>query len=122
MNVTSNCHLPVSATLNNFLPMKSCSNAKFMQMRRCIAAMLAGLGLALCVQAQDTNFNFQATQAAADKGDAKAQYELARYYAKGMGVPKDDVKAAQYLRQSADQGYADAQVMFGSCYGRGQGV
>ena len=72
--------------------MKSNPNAKFMKMRRCIAAMLAGLGLAFCVQAQDTNLNFQATQAAADKGDAKAQYELARCYAKGMGVPKDYFK------------------------------
>ena len=80
--MTPNCHLPDCLGANNYLPMKSKTNAKSAKLKRFIAAMLAGFGLTLCVQAQDTNFNFQTAQAAADKGDAKAQFELARYYAK----------------------------------------
>jgi hypothetical protein len=78
--------------------------------------------LALHAQAQNTNLDFQATQTAADKGDAKSQYALAGFYAKGTGVVRDYAKAAEYLRKAADQGYAPAEVALGSLYGRGRGV
>src|SRR5450631_1465699 len=86
------------------------------------ASMMLVLGLALCVQAQDTNFNFQTTLAAADKGDAKAQIELGRYYANDIGTNRDYSKAVQYMRLAADQGDAVAQMELGSYYGRGKGV
>jgi TPR repeat protein len=89
---------------------------------RLIATMFLAMGLTLEVQAQDTNVNLQATIAAANKGDAKAQYQLGRDLLKGIGVNKDYAKAAQYFRLAADQGYADAEVTLGSLYGRGQGV
>ena len=91
------------------------------------AIRLTVVALALCslapnLPAQGTNLDFQATQAAADKGDAKAQFEVARDYSKGIGVNKDRVKAAKYARQAADQGNADAEILLGSFYGRGMGV
>lgn len=84
--------------------------------------MLVFFGLALRVHAQDTNFNFQTVQTAADKGNAKAQYELGRYYANGIGINRDYAKAVKYMRQAADQGDALAQMELGSYYGRGIGV
>jgi TPR repeat protein len=79
-------------------------------------------GLPGKVQAQRTNFNFQASQAAADKGDAKAEYDLARAYEKGLGVARDPARAVTYMRQSADQGYAAAEGELGYFYGTGFGV
>lgn len=70
------------------------------------------------VLAQDPNFDFQAIQVAADKGDARAQYALGNHYEK----IQSDVKAAEYWRKSAEQGYAPAQTALGSAYGRAVGV
>ena len=82
------------------------------------AILIPGLSVAM----QETNTDFQATRLAADKGDAKAQFELARCYARGIGVQTDRAKAVQYMRQSADQGYTDAEAMPSYFYGRGWGV
>ncbi|MGC9944148.1 MAG: SEL1-like repeat protein [Verrucomicrobiota bacterium] len=91
--------------------------------RRWVVSLLAFWLLTLCLQAQDTNFNFQATQAAADKGDPTAQYKLAcAYYQGGKTVKKDYVLSAKYMRLAADQGYSPAQVTLGSFYGKGLGV
>ena len=46
--------------------------------------------------------------AAAERGDAAAQYQLARAYLRGEGVPKDVNKAFALMKSAADQGYADA--------------
>ncbi len=72
------------------------------------------------LRAQDVGF--EATKAAAEKGDPEAEYDLARCYERGTGVEKDYAKAADYLTKSAEQGYADAQVLLGSYYGKGLGV
>ena len=103
-------------------PLYTSKNRVFAKAGKFAASILAALGLALRVQAQDTNFDFQAVQTAADKGDAKAQYELGHHLANGIGINRDYAKAVQYMRQSADQGYADAQLELGSYYGRGIGV
>jgi TPR repeat protein len=104
-------------------PLYTLKNRVFAKAGKFATLMLVFLVLALRVQAQDTSFDFQAAQAAADKGEAKAQYELGHYYyATQIGMNRDYAKAAKYVRQSADQGYADAQVELGSYYGRGIGV
>ena len=64
----------------------------------------------------------QSIQSAAEKGDLRAQYELALRYANGNGVPQDYAKAAEYFRKSAEQGYAPAQTGLGAYYARGLGV
>jgi TPR repeat protein len=55
----------------------------------------------------------------AQAGDAKAQFELAKAYQGGQGVPLDRVKSIQWLRKSADQGYAGAEVTLGAFYESG---
>jgi TPR repeat protein len=80
------------------------------------------LALSLLASAQNTNFDFQAAQMAADKGDVKAQYDLGQRYRLGLGAPRDYRKAAQYLQKAAQQGNPNAEVTLGSLYGKGRGV
>lgn len=61
-------------------------------------------------------------KAAADQGDAVAQYNLGLMYYNGQGVPRDDQLAAAWFRKAADQGHAVAQYNLGLMYAIGQGV
>ena len=62
-------------------------------------------------------------RAGADKGDAKAQYELGRAFFSGtLGVAKDEAEAVKWFRKAAEQNVADAQFSLGVCYAIGQGV
>src|SRR6266403_1800726 len=72
------------------------------------------------LRAQDVGF--EATKAAAEKGDPEAEYDLARCYERGTGVEKDYAKAADYLTKAAEQGNALAQYAMGGFYLSGRGV
>ena len=62
-------------------------------------------------------------RAGADKGDAKARYELGRAFFSGtIGVAKDEAEAVKWYRKAAEQNVADAQYNLGVCYAIGQGV
>ena len=63
-----------------------------------------------------------AVGAPADVTDAKAQFELAQKYDRGVGQPRDPGQASAWARKAADQGYAPAQFMLGMMYKRGDGV
>ena len=65
---------------------------------------------------------FQKLKPAAEKGHKKAQYRLARCYAKGRGVAENDAVAFQWYAKSAAQGYGKAQYRLGKCYLKGNGV
>lgn len=54
------------------------------------------------------------TRAAAEKGDAEAQYELADAYFFGRGVPRDCEKTVEWRRKAADQGHAGALYDLGT--------
>lgn len=56
---------------------------------------------------------------AADAGAADAQYELAKLYEKGLGVPVDPVKALSLYQSAAKQGLADALNDLGFLYYQG---
>jgi len=64
----------------------------------------------------------QERQVSAEKGDAKAQYNLALIYDRGIGVKNDDSKALKWYRLAAEQGYAEAQYNLGMMYYFGKGV
>ncbi|RIA87332.1 hypothetical protein C1645_726618, partial [Glomus cerebriforme] len=55
-------------------------------------------------------------------GDAEAQYNLARCYERGIGVEKNNIKAFEYYKKSADQGHLNAQSELGYCYYDGIGT
>ena len=62
------------------------------------------------------------TRAAAENGDADAQYTMAMYQFSGMlGFPDYDV-AVDWLKKSAEQGQTDAMYELGVCYMNGEGL
>jgi localization factor PodJL len=63
-----------------------------------------------------------ALRAAATKGDAAAEYEIAQRYAEGRGVPQNLTEAADWYDRAAKQGLAPAQFRLGGFYEKGFGV
>ena len=61
-------------------------------------------------------------QQRAEQGDAFAQYQLGRVYARGDGVPQDFQEALRWYRRAAEQGNRFAQYQLGRVYARGDGV
>ena len=61
-------------------------------------------------------------EAAAEKGDARADYYLGRMYLMAEGVPADYRKSVAYFRRAADHGNANAQFYLGNLYYLGEGV
>lgn len=58
----------------------------------------------------------------AEKGDARAQYNLGLLYASGLGVTHDYQAALKWHRMAAKQGHAGAQNELAQMYAKGQGV
>lgn len=58
----------------------------------------------------------------AERGDARAQYNMGRMYSDGLGVPKDNVQAFAWYVKAADQGLDRAQNNVGWAYARAVGV
>jgi uncharacterized protein len=67
-------------------------------------------------------FTMDTARAAAATNNPAAEYFLAKHYADGIGIARDDAAAVDYLRRAAAQGYAPAQTGLGSCYAHGLGV
>jgi hypothetical protein len=61
-------------------------------------------------------------QVDAERGDSRALESLGFIHRMGLGVEKDDKRAAVYFRLAAMQGLASAQHMLGLAYGSGTGV
>ena len=78
-------------------------------------------GLAAYKQ-KDYKTAFEHFKAAAEQGDAEAQYRLADSYAKAKGVDRDLKKGFEWMKKAAEQGYAKAQMCIGFYYGGGVGV
>ena len=66
--------------------------------------------------------NLSYWQQRAEKGSAKAQYNLGAMYDSGDGVPGDAAEAAKWYHQAADQGHVNAQFNLGVMYAHGEGV
>jgi TPR repeat protein len=52
-------------------------------------------------------------QPLADKGESRAELNLAALYIEGAGVPKDPVRGAALMKKAAEQGVAQAQYLYG---------
>lgn len=57
---------------------------------------------------------------AASNGNVVAQYNLAVFYHKGIGVTKDDKQALYWMELSAKNGYASSQSFLGFWYAMGE--
>ena len=55
-------------------------------------------------------------KAAAEQGNAEAQFLLGLQYKVGDGIDKDRGEAVKWLRKSAESGYAEAQYALGDLY------
>jgi TPR repeat protein len=95
-------------------------------MKNFLSALLLALCLVSPAAAQDTPAQlaakFHETRAAAERGDAGAQYDLHIMYATGRGVTQDIEQAIAWLRKAADQGDAMVQTNLGGLYAEGRGV
>lgn len=65
---------------------------------------------------------FREWKAAADQGQADAQFDLAVLYAKGLGVPRDMTEAVRWYHSAAEKGNVQAAFSLGQLYSRGWGV
>ena len=65
---------------------------------------------------------FEQWQALANQGDMRAQYRLARMFAEGTWVPRDDRAALRWFRQAAEQGSTEARYELALMYSLGRGV
>jgi len=71
---------------------------------------------------KDYSKAFQEWKAAADAGQAEAQFDLGVLYAQGRGVQRDLTVAERWYRKAAEQGNAEAEFALGQMYSRGWGV
>lgn len=58
----------------------------------------------------------------AQKGHPHAAFHLAVMYSKGLGVPRNDHKAAFWYEQAANRNIIDAQALLGTMFWSGRGV
>jgi TPR repeat protein len=70
----------------------------------------------------DATRTFNEIRVRAERGDAKAQFDLGCAYVKGDGLAKDEVEAVKWYRKAAEQGNPDAQFALSFCYYNGVGV
>ena len=63
--------------------------------------------------------DLESLKALAEKGDAKAQYNLGVIYYYGQGVSEDGKEAVKWYRKAAEQGHAEAQLSLGKAYFQG---
>ena len=91
---------------------------------RPISAFLLALCLACSATpgARADKQSFEQLTAAAEKGDADAEYRLAQSYIRGLGVAKNHTKALELIQKAADQGHAEAIGAVGYFHANGFGV
>ena len=88
---------------------------------RCRIVWLGLLATTACTTPAPSDF--ASLERAAERGDARAQTELALLYAEGdEGVQPNDEKCIFWLRRAAESGHPRAQSLLGSAYGEGRGV
>ena len=73
-------------------------------------------------EAGKVQFDIHSVQELARYGDVKAADWLGWSYMTGTGVSQNYYQAAQWFRQAAEQGFADAEFALGYLYEQGKGV
>jgi len=73
-------------------------------------------------QANDLPLAYKEFRAAAEKGEADSQYNVALMHEKGLGVAKDEKEAVVWYGKSAALGNSAAQFNLGVMYENGRGT
>jgi len=100
------------------------------QIAAAMAVLVASSGVALgdtaagmqAFRNKDYQTAFREWKAAAERGQAEAQFDLALLYAQGYGTRRDLTVAVQWYRKAAEQGNAQAEFALGQMYSRGWGA
>ena len=73
--------------------------------------LLVCVSLFSCIAlfANENNVKIKDFDAAAQKGDPRAQYNMGVFFFAGDGVKQDYETAVKWFRKAADQGYGNAQ-------------
>jgi FimV-like protein len=74
------------------------------------------------VQHGDYKAGLAEWQPLAEQGDARAQYNLAQLYRRGLGVQQDYGKAIAWYKRAANQGHGDSAFALAWIYARGDGA
>jgi uncharacterized protein len=80
------------------------------------------IAFAACADHETPEYKFVEMEKKAIAGDAVAFFNLGIMYEKGIDVPQDKLKAAEWYRKAAEKGLIPAQFRLGSLYYHGQGV
>lgn len=91
-------------------------------MKPILVVMLCLCGLVVRGESKTSGEQFAEWQTAAEKGDAKAQFEIGRCYSTGQCAPQNNDEAVKWCRKAADQNYSEAQNTLGRLYYKGIGV
>lgn len=91
-------------------------------MTRIIFTFLVAFMLSIMTGINASGQNIEKYKAAAERGDANAQYELARCYHRGEGVEIDKDLACYWYFEAAMQGHVKAQCWAGLCAYGGVGM
>ena len=90
--------------------------------RLTLIVLIGSAGLSACANFDRSDDYLTALRAAAEQGDAQAQFNLGVMYATGWRVPQDDKAAVQWYARAAEQGNAHGQFNLGRMYQYGKGV
>jgi len=87
---------------------------------------IACLGMGVChssaANAESAAVERAKKKAAAERGDAGAQFEMGMDLHYGDGVQKNYAEAARWFARAAAQGHPQAKYRLGKCYSLGEGV
>ena len=89
----------------------------------CVSALWADTAAGMrAFKNKDYGTAFREWKAAAEAGQAEAEFDLGVLYAQGKGVPRDLTTAERWYRKAAEQGNAEAEFALGQMYSLGWGV
>ncbi|MBN2869981.1 MAG: sel1 repeat family protein [Campylobacterales bacterium] len=86
------------------------------------AALVIGLSADAVGTAKKLQESFWQVYTSALRGDRVAEYQVGVMYERGIGVERDQAKAAEWYEKSAWQGYVNAQYNLALMYASGRGV
>jgi TPR repeat protein len=104
-------------------PQDSRETALTMNFRHPLVCFVLLCAIAACVHlppAAAQTQNIATLHKQAKEGNAEAQYELAKAYYTGTGVPKDSKQGLEWLRKSANQGHSGAEFALAILYRKGE--
>jgi TPR repeat protein len=100
----------------------TCSNLLLISLVSTVWLARRSFGQEVSTSSIPSNNEISKLKTDAEAGNAEAEFNLARAYEDGNGVPQNDRLAAKWYRDAAEKGNANAQASLGLLYRTGRGV